>query len=401
MSGYNGTKNNITIDDSSSLDSFGRLRVSNLKSLLEITHSYNLSPRRMGLQRQDAGTTITHSAPVAILSVPAVAGRKIVHQSHQYVTYFPGKSNLIRMTGNLGDGTALAGMGYGDDDDGIFLENTSSGLQIRFLSSTIGNQLIPQSEWNVNKLDGTDANKITLIRNGAYHLVIDFAWLGVGRVRVGVDIGGSTIYIHHFSFSNVVNTAYMKSGSLPVRWYLESLGSVSSMQAICASVSSDGGADPIGKEFAIARNTSKTTLALLTRMPLISLRPKLTFNSIPNKSYIILNNIAFLSSTNDNLLVELILNGTLSGDSFTSINDDSHAECDQSATSISGGVVIFNDYVSNQSRGLANSIQDVISRTLPLVVNTSGVADIATICVTRIEGAANCYAGFNWREVVR
>lgn len=319
MSGYQGSKIDVrsVMIDSSNLDSFGRLRVSNLKSLLEISHIYNLLPRRMGLYRQDSDTTITHSSPTAILAVPAISGRKIVHQSHQYTTYLPGKSHLIHMTGNLGDGTAISGMGYGDDNDGIFLENTSDGLRIRFLSSTIDGQLIPQSEWNVDKLDGTGNSKITLMTNGAYHLIIDFAWLAVGRVRVGFDIGGNVIYAHQFAFSNTVNTAYMRTGSLPVRWYLESVGAASTMKAICASVSSDGGSDPVGLDHSIARTTYKTTLALLTRTPLISLRPKLTFNSLTNNVQIILRNISFLSSSADNLFVEIILNGTLTGASFT------------------------------------------------------------------------------------
>lgn len=397
MSGFQGSKTSAqsTIIDSSNLDSFGRLRVSNLKSLLEISHIYNLLPRRMGLYRQDSGTTITHSSPVAILTVSAISGRKIVHQSHQYTVYLPGKSHLIHITGNLGDRTAIAGMGYGDDNDGIFLENTSTGLQIRFLSSTISDQLIPQSEWNLDKLDGTGNSKATLITNGAYHLIIDLAWLAVGRVRVGFDIGGNIIYAHQFAFSNTVTTAYMRTASLPVRWYLESLGSVSTMQAICASVSSDGGSDPLGLDHSVARTTSKATLALLTKTPLISLRPKLTFNSITNNVQIILRNISFLSSTADNLLVEIVLNGTLTGASFSSANDDSHAESDQSATAISGGITIFHDYVSSNSRALLNIIPDPNLKALPLTLSAAGVQDTATICVTRIENAANCYAGFN------
>lgn len=401
MSGYQGSKTDVrsVMIDSSNLDSFGRLRVSNLKSLLEISHIYNLLPRRMGLYRQDSGTTITHSSPTAILAVPAISGRKIVHQSHQYTTYLPGKSHLIHMTGNLGDGTAISGMGYGDDNDGIFLENTSTGLRIRFSSSTIDGQLIPQSEWNVDKLDGTGNSKITLMTNGAYHLIIDFAWLAVGRVRVGFDIGGNVIYAHQFAFSNTVNTAYMRTGSLPVRWYLESVGAASTMKAICASVSSDGGSDPVGLDHSIARTTYKTTLALLTRTPLISLRPKLTFNSLTNNVQIILRNISFLSSSADNLFVEIILNGTLTGASFASVNDDSHAESDQSATAISGGTTIFNDYVSSNTRSLTNAIPDPNLKDLPLTLSASGVQNTVTICVTRIENAANCYAGFNWREI--
>lgn len=380
-------------------DAFGRLRTSAPQSIFEFTHQYDLAPQHIGLQRQDAGTTITHSSPVAILAVPAVSGRKIVYQSHQYATYLPGKSQIIRMTGVLDSGISISGMGYGDGYDGIFLENGASGMQIRFLSSTISGQVVTQNNWNLDKLDGYGTSGITLNVNNAQQLIIDLSWLGVGRVRVGLDIGGLIVYAHQFLFSNLVATAYMRTGSLPVRWYLESLGTATDMKAICASVSSEGGHDPIGVAYSYARTTSKTTLAVGVRTPLISLRPKLLYNSLESHVNIILSNISFLGSTVDNLLVEVIKNGTLTAASWVSAGTESHAEIDESATAITGGASILSDYVSSQSRGLLNPLVQDNLKTLPLTLSAAGIQDIITVCVTRIEGSASAYAGINWREV--
>lgn len=390
----------VTIDtiNSTTSDAFGRLRVSSPQSIFEVTHQYDLAPRLMGLQRQDASTTITHNSPVATLSVPSTVGRKIVHQSHQYMIYLPGKSHLIRMTGQLDSGISISGMGYGDDYDGIFLENENGYMQIRFLSSTIADQLILQNEWNIDQLDGYGPSGYILNSLSAYQLIIDLSWLGVGRVRVGFDIGGNIVYVHQFAFSNDVTTAYMRTGSLPIRWYLESAGSAASMQAICASVSSEGGSDPLGVSYSSARSTSKTTLGAGIRTPLISLRPKLTFSGLNNNVHLIWNNIGFLSETADNLLVEIIEGGTLTAASWASVDADSHAETDQAATAISGGRVIFNDYVSTQSRGLLSDAAQINLKTLPLTLMANGTQNNVTICVTRIAGAANCFASFNWRE---
>ncbi len=392
----------ISIDANNSgvSDAFGRLRTANPQSLFEVTHQYDLAPRLMGLQRQDSGTTITHVSPVAILAVPAIAGRKIVHQSHQHMIYLPGKSHLIRITGQLNSETSIAGMGYGDDTDGIFLENNSGTIQIRFLSSTIEDQTVTQTNWNIDKLDGYGISGQTLNVSASYHLVIDLSWLGIGRIRVGLDIGGSLIYVHQFIFSNIVLTAYMRTGSLPVRWYLESTGSANQMLAICASVSSEGGHDPLGITYSAARSTAKTTLALGVRTPLISLRPKLTFNGLVNNVHLIWNNISFLATTSDNLFIEIISGGTLTGASWTSVDIDSHAEFDQVATAITGGRVIYQDYVSASSRGPLSYAGQINLKTLPLTLNANGTQDNATICVTRIgSNSADCFAGFNWREV--
>ena len=392
----------ISIDsnNSGSTDAFGRLRISNPQSLFEVTHQYDLAPRLMGLQRQDASTSITHNSPVATLSVPATAGRKIVYQSHQHIIYLPGKSHFIRMTGTLDGASAIAGMGYGDGYDGIFLENNSGTMRLIFLSSTIANQTVTQANWNIDKLDGYGTSGYTLATSVAYHLVIDLSWLGVGRIRVGLDIGGTLIYVHQFIFSNVVTTAYMRAGSLPIRWYLESTGSVASMQCICASVSSEGGHDPLGITYSAARTTAKTTLGLGTRTPLISLRPKLTFNALVNNVHLIWNNISFLATTADNLFIEIIMGGTLTGASWTSVDVDSHSEFDQAATAITGGRAIYQDYVSSTTRGPLSVAGQINLKTLPLTLNADGTQDNVTICVTRIgNNNADCFAGFNWREV--
>lgn len=380
-------------------DAFGRLRVANPQSLIEINHIYDLSPKLMGLSLHDAGTTITHSSPAAILTVPNTSGRKIIHESHIYTTYLPGKSHLIRMTGQLDDGFSISGMGYGDNFDGIFLENQDGDLQIRFISSTIPGQLIKQENWNIDTLDGYGKSAILFNKTTAVQLLIDFSWLGVGRVRVGFDIGGNVIYVHEFLFSNSQPTAYMRTGSLPIRWYLESTGVIASMKAICAVVTSEGGSDPFGFPFSVALKTQVGTYAIGVRRPVISIRPKTTFNSLENNIQVILDNITFLSSTSDNLLIEIVRDGSLTGASWVSVHSESHVEYDESATDISGGQIVYSDYISTQGRVL-NAASVANLKTLPLTLYADGTAGLFTICVVRIAGAANVFAGFNWREVL-
>ncbi len=381
-------------------DAFGRMRASSPVSAFEVTHQYDLAPRLMGLQRNDAGTSVTHAAPTAILAVPITAGRRICHQSHLYTLYQPGKSQEIRITGQLGDGTLLAGMGYGDDDDGIFLERTSTGMQIRLSSSTVADQLVAQAAWNVDKLDGTGASGVTLDPATAIHLVIDLQWLGVGRVRVGLSIGGRTIFVHFFQFANTATTAYMRTVSLPIRWYAESLGAAGSMHAICGTVLTEGGHDPYGLAFATSLTTAKALLAAGTRTPLLSIRPALLFNSIANRGHILPTDFGALVSAADNVLVEIVLGGTLTGATFGVAQDSaSHAEIDIAATSIAGGTPVSAVYLSSSTRvSLGTYLADLRNR--PLVLHADGVSrDLLTLCATRLSGAASVFGEVTWLEV--
>lgn len=384
-----------TFTSSYLLDAFGRLRSCQPLNLFEVTFEYTIATRRMGLQRNDAGTTATHVTPVVELAVPATSGRGIVFQSHRYHQYQPGKSQLIRMTGYLGDGTFVAGMGYGDDSDGIFLERASTGLQIRFRSSTVPDQLIPQSQWNIDKLDGTGSSGITVALNMAHHVVIDLQWLGVGRIRVGIVEDGRVILVHQFDFAMQVSLPYTRTATLPIRWYAESTGAAGVAKAICACVTSEGGHPIDPRLLSYASLTSKEIGAAGVRTPLVSLRPKAVFGGIANHLQIIPESARVLLTAADNVLVEIVRDGTLTGATFAISEVDSAAEVDVAATAITGGRVVWCDFISQSSRDLET--HDMAE--WPLTIKANGAdRDILTLCFTRIAGAASAFYGINWGE---
>lgn len=388
----------MVAENSPSGDAFGRLRVSEPQAVFEVSFQYDLEPYLMGAQRQDAGTSVAHAPPTATLSVPTTAGRRICYQSHRYLPYQPGKSHLVRITGQLGNGTLLAGMGYGDDNDGIFLERTTTGAQIRFASSTLGTSVVPQAQWNVDALDGSGPSHVTLDMSKAQHLVIDLQWLAVGRVRVGLMIDGRIVYVHYLSFSNVATTAYTRSASLPVRWYAESVGTAGSMTAICAAVASEGGHDPQGRLWSTSTTTAKALLGAGVRTPLVSLRPALLFNALTNRALLLPTHVSAMIATQDNVLVELVQTGTLTGAVFAAVDADSHAEIDTSATAISGGKAVWSDYITAQVRSQIGDSGKFDPRVLPLSLRADGTQDVLTLCATRLGNAVSVYGAFNWME---
>ena len=78
---------------------------------------------------------------------------------------------------------------------------------------------IPQSQFNLDKIDGTGPSgySINLARMQMFY--IDYSWYGAGFIRWGVrGPEGDVIYVHKLANNNVNSEAYMRSGNLPARY---------------------------------------------------------------------------------------------------------------------------------------------------------------------------------------
>ncbi len=237
------------ISDGPNLDAFSRLRVSTPVGLFDSSFQYDLQPLLYYTVTANSGT-VTHTAAYssAKLSTAAVASSSALLQSKQYHRYIPAKSQLVVMTQIMG--AAVAGItrraGYFDDNDGVFLEqNGITDVALVRRTSTSGSPVdnrVVQASWNLDPLNGAGPSGITLDLSKASILVIDLQWLGMGRIRVGFDIGGIIVYVHEFLNANVLTVPYMKTANLPVRWSASGNG-VSDMYATCAAVISEGGTE--------------------------------------------------------------------------------------------------------------------------------------------------------------
>lgn len=86
------------------------------------------------------------------------------------------------------------------------------------ISKTI-NTRIPQSSFNMDRLDGTGPSGYTLDPLRMQMWYIDYSWYGAGAVRFGVkDQRGEVKYCHRISNSGRNTEAYMRSGNLPARY---------------------------------------------------------------------------------------------------------------------------------------------------------------------------------------
>jgi len=78
---------------------------------------------------------------------------------------------------------------------------------------------IPQSEFNLDKIDGTGPSQYNIDLSKMQMFYIDYTWYGAGFIRWGVrGPKGNVIYVHKMPNNNINTEAYMRSGNLPGRY---------------------------------------------------------------------------------------------------------------------------------------------------------------------------------------
>lgn len=107
---------------------------------------------------------------------------------------------------------------------------------------------VAQSNWNIDKADGTGPSGYILDINKIQMVYLDYSWYGAGKIRFGFkDTYGHVKYMHEFIHNNRLNEAYMRSGNVPARYEAYNSGGtptfIPSLFHWGTSVIMDGGFD--------------------------------------------------------------------------------------------------------------------------------------------------------------
>lgn len=396
------------------LDAFQRLRVSNPTTLFFSGHEYDEQPLLWD-DTVTASGTVTHDAnnSAVNLNVTTASGDKAVHRTIDYFRYQPGKSQLVFCTFQMA--AAEAGLeqrvGYFDDNNGIFLEVDDTTVRLVQRSKASGSVVdteVSQASWNQDALDGNGASGITLDLTDSQILVIDLQWLGVGRVRVGFDIGGIVVWAHFFDWANASTGVYMTTANLPICYEIETtaiIGGAQTLKAICAAVSSEGGTD-VNRGYPFSQDSGSTlaTVGASAEAYILSIRPKATFNSITNHGQVILQQVNAFALGQPCLAKVYYDVSSFTGASWTSVHTESQVEYDTSASAFSATHIISQFYVPAATAAGNNAIAASAARgvgsLLPITVDPDGNQIALTVTLTNLTASATTGAvALDWLEL--
>lgn len=411
--------NNLFKDGST--DAFGRQRVSEQFTLGDYSHIYGVQHPEMLFKKSIGIGNINfdRNQAKAQLFVGSSIGEFAIYQSRKYHYYRPGKSQLVYTSFNFNAPYSfnVKRIGYFDDYNGIYFQNSGLANQIVLRSNVSGNiqeQVISQSNWNKDTCNGSGISKFNLDITKTQLFTTDFQWLGVGRVRAGFVHNGETVIAHEFYNSNNKNTVYWSNPSLPVRAEILNVsagpGFPIYLDFICATVVSEGGDPEAGIDFDI-RTTGSRIITANNSLPMIAIRMKTGFNNSPNRIYSTLGKLSIISEDNNIAWEVWRLTGSnnILGGSWVNVNDQSATEYNTSATGFNtsngyrfdAGFALAGGQGAGQYQGGDTVEKPSTSRQSYIAQNIDATdSNIFVLTATNLTNTdTNCFASMQWREI--
>jgi len=400
-------------------DAFGKLRVSNPFTLLDLKFPGYTGPsdfEKNNLLICYKTTGNYNNIPnFGFTTLSGTGAGYQINQSRKYCNYQPGKSLLFLSTAVIYNSgptfpTATSDyqnrVGFFDDKNGLFFEfDSKDGIGVVVRNNSSDTKIL-QSNWNVDKLDGTGISSYNLDFTKTQLFVIDFEWLGVGRIRFGFYIYGIIYYCHQVNNVNTLTAPYMRSPNLPIRYEIRgnnaSQTTSVSMKQICSTVISEGGYNPIGYPFSISNGTSGISVNT-SETPIIAL-----LGSASNNYYhenIFPRSYTLLTSDNNIVIIyrlRLYLAPNSPGTLVSLINVNSNSRCAYT-TNITGftsnnSIILDEGYTSGRNVFQLGTLTDVFTLFTQISSNIDNVSDIIVLTAQTISGSTNVFASLNFTE---
>lgn len=393
--------NQIAYSDTPQLDAFGRLRVSEVTTLLEVKYNQDKLPNQVDEVFAGSATSTLDSTNACVIMTVSTTGDYVIRQTKERAIYQPGfsqstkfsfsdfelDSNVIKRVGYFSSSSAAT---YDTQFDGFFLESNGINNKISFqiwkkgtlvLSSATDSWISDQVNPNI-----IDWSKTQL-------MAVDFQWLGVGRVRFGMNLSGNTYIFATNSGTNNLSDVYMSSPDQPIRYEIRSSGGTSSFHQICSSVQDEGSRNKIKRTGSIAQINTITLGTSGTKYPFIGLRTTLPYEQVTLE----LVSSSILNTSNDNYLVTVEINPTISsGMTYASGNT---AEWEYSfgtgAQTVTSDGVIIAGFIGEAGTSAVSAIAFNETEIKP-GRKIDGTRDQLWLCITPLGASATFLGGVNF-----
>ena len=391
-------------------DAFGRIRTSSPLTLFDSSHRYKDNGLWATSTATGGTSTFDANAGLVNLSVTTSSGSEVIRETTKCFSYQPGKSLLVMSTFVLSPAKTnlRQRIGYYGAANGMYLELNNTTLSFVERSSSTGSLTetrVPQSDWNIDPLNGTGPSNLTLDPTKSQILWMDIEWLGLGTVRMGFVINGKFIHCHSFHHANIITSTYITTASLPLRYEITNTAATASasiLKQVCSTILSEGGYELRGLQQAIG-TTITAPYALTTAgtyYPIVSLRLK----STALDAIVILTALSILGATaNVNYNWRVIASATTTGGTWTSAGTESSVEYNLTGTATTGGRVLAQGYFSSTNQSTASV--DILKEALfKFQLERNGLTATPyelSLVVTASVATSNVHASMDWEEISR
>ena len=344
-------------------DPFGDLRVVQRTSLIDLKSTFGVSDLRdIPATAGTGAVTATVGLPEYTLAVTAAndSARLASAERGRYVSGYGAEVGIavrLAQPASAYAGGQRARWGYYDGTDGFFFQVSAAGVAVGVARSG-AETIVPQAEWNVDRLDGTGPSGQTLDVTKGNICQVVFSWYGYGGVAWRVALtdpatGAQMVQVlHRWAPAGQTSTL---TPNLPLYVALENRGTAGARAVYVA-----------GRQFSVIghvphpvkRITSAYRVTLTVNkasgfVPVLSLRRKAGFLGNPVR----VSSVDMVTS--NDCMYQVRVGGALTGAAWGAVSDTAPAETalemDASATAAAGGVVLYCGLAPTGSRTLTRS----------------------------------------------
>jgi hypothetical protein len=390
--------NAVKYSDSPNIDAFGRLRIAAVTNLLDIKHVYDKNPLQVDEVTAGTATSVFSQEYARVRMSTSSNNDLVIRKTKTHPIYQPGKSQLFEASFSnfqletnvikrVGGFTTITASTYNSVFDGFFLESNGVSNTISFQIWRSGTTIFSAATttWDTSEFD-----PVNLDWSNTQLVLIDYQWLGVGRLRFGIALSGQTIYFTEHNCSNNESSVYMSSPNQPIRYEIRQVGVGSgSFDMICSQVSTEGALNGLYSTVGVIHSTTATLSSSGTKYPYIGYRLKPLYKSVTSQ----FSNLSILNTSNDNYLMTIEFNPTLSATpTWTDIpNSPFQYSLGTGATTITSSGHIMSSLIGEAGTSALTTIK-VDDNQIRVGSNVNGTLDEMWICITPL-GANATFLG--------
>lgn len=346
------------------ISAFGDINTASFTPLVQLDFVYGINIQTGKSTIVNTGIVDTNLSRLRLQTGTSSTGSAIF-ESVKPAKYRPGQGIDARFTFAFDTPVANSRqeMGMGNLIDGYFFGYIGTQFGIIHRNNSV-ETFIPQSDWNVDKCDGTGASGIVLNPLLGNIGRVKYPFLGYGNIFFLIENPTTSLFmvVHVIHYVNTTKLVQLNNPNLQFWSRIVNSGNTSNLTMFCGSVGVflSGERKFLGATW--GANNNKTGIST-TSTNILTIKNCTTYNGITNKSLIRLKSISFASDSGNAIATLLVIknatlggtpsytprNGTTSNNGTTITNGSSVASFDVAGTTATGTQQIFNSSLARNS----------------------------------------------------